>query len=93
MHVLARAVRGRPVRADRSREMGDMNVRVLVHEAGCIVDFIVHDNVAVFLARVLRDLGKGEGFAHLGCGMWSNDERCSLMRREAEKANGRQIRE
>jgi len=85
VHVLARVVRGRPVRADRSREMGGMNVRVLVHEAGCIVDFIVHDNVAVFLARVLGDLGEGECFAHLGCGMYSNDERCSLKWREADK--------
>lgn len=36
------------------------NVRVLVNEAGCVVDLVVDDNVEVLLGVVLRDVGVGE---------------------------------
>jgi hypothetical protein len=36
------------------------NVRVLVYEARCVVDFVMDYNVQVLLGVVLRDVGVGE---------------------------------
>ena len=43
------------------------NVRVLIDEARSIVDLVVHDNVNVLLAGVLRDVGEGEILAAHVC--------------------------
>jgi len=41
---------------------------VLVDEAGAVVDLVVHDDVEVFLARVLRHIGEGELLVAHICG-------------------------
>lgn len=44
------------------------NVRVLVYEARCVVDFVVDDDVQVLLGVVLRDVGVGEFLVGRHCG-------------------------
>jgi hypothetical protein len=56
------------------------NVRVLVDEAGAVVDLVVDDNVEVLLGSVFRDIGVGEflvghgvcgrGRGRGGVGLW-----------------------
>jgi hypothetical protein len=62
------------------------NVRVLVDEAGGVVDLVVNDHVEVFLGGVLGDLGKGEGLGH-DCGVVMCDERACFRRRLAALVN------
>ena len=49
---------------------GGRNVRVLVDEAGAVVDLVVDDNVQVLLGSVLRDIGVGEFLVGHGEGVW-----------------------
>ena len=41
---------------------GGKNIRMLVYERGGIVDFIVDDDVEIFLAGVLGNVGVGNLF-------------------------------
>lgn len=39
---------------------------MLIDETGCVVDFVVDDDVEVLFRRVLGDFGVGEFFGHFG---------------------------
>lgn len=47
---------------------GQANVRVLVDEAGAVVDLVVDDNVQVLLGGVLGDIRVGEFLGRRHCG-------------------------
>lgn len=45
-------------------------LRMFIDEGGGVVDFVVNDNIEVFLGRVLRYLFVGDFFRHLVCDVW-----------------------
>jgi len=60
------------------------NVRVLVYEARCVVDFVVDDDVKVLLSVVLRDVGVGKFLVGRHCGGGRGNSGYVVLRQETE---------